>query len=319
MFKPIGKKTVRGKKRGSYFKHIMSFQNNSPEFIESLWEEYFKTGSTKALSDLAAAYEPLVKKIVGVFIRKKPANLEYDDLFQAGRMGLIDAISRFKTNTGASFKTYASIRIRGSIIDEINSMDWTPRSVRKNIRSVIKSIEKFYGHGGTENELLGLIAEDTEFSENNVETIISQMNRTHMVNVEPETFEFFAPSFDLTDQEFIIWFTMILSDNFTETEQLFIHLKYFQELNNKELSEILEVPNQELTNIRKRVLYKFSVLFNKENPYGEEPEGVEWNVKKNPVSYSNADSSLEKNIGLDENIIPKKGLFVKFKDTENET
>ena len=300
----------------------MSFQKNSPEFVEALWEEYFKTGSTKALSDLASAYEPLVKKIVGVFIKKKPANLDYDDLFQAGRMGLIDAISRFKTDTGASFKTYASIRIRGSIIDVINSMDWTPRSVRKNIRSVIKSIEKFYGHGGTENELLGLIAKDTDFTENNVETIISQMNRTHVVNIEPETFEFIAPSFDLTDQEFIIWFTMALSDNFTEIEKLYIHLKYFQELNNKELCEKLEVSQTELTNIRKRVLYKFSVIFNKENPYGEEPEGVEWNVKKTFENVETFDETMSKYLQNpnETNVkdLPHKGLFIKFKDTESE-
>ena len=256
----------------------MTFQKNDPEEVEALWQEYFTTRSSKTISKLAVAYEPLVRKIVGVYLKKKPANLEYDDLFQAGRMGLLDAISRFdpENDKGASFKTYASIRIRGSILDEINSMDWTPRSVRKNIKTVIKSIEKYYEHGHDEPTLISLISEDTDFNEKTVSTVMSQMNKTHIVNMEPEVVESHHQEVEMEDQEFMVWLTMSINEYFLEEEKMFIHLKYFQELDNKTIASQLGLPVKDLTLLRKQILYKFSILLNKEDPDIEEPPGIIW-------------------------------------------
>jgi len=284
----------------------MDLEKNDPDVVDDLWQQYLIKPSDKVLSQLLVAYEPLVKKIVGVYLKKKPANLDYDDLFQAGRMGLIDAISRFTPDKGASFKTYASIRIRGSILDEINSMDWTPRSVRKNIRSVISSIEKFYSNGGANGHIAHAVAEDTDFEKSNVEKIISQMNRTHMVNLEPDTFEFVSPSFDLSDQEFIIWFTMVVNDNFSDEEKLFISLKYFQEFDNKQMLKELALSPNEMNNLRKRVLYKFSVLLNRPNPFDKIPEGIMWqNGEDEAVNTTNIKTmqlkpSEEENLLIDE-------------------
>lgn len=273
---------------------LMNFEYNNIEHVEELWRQYFENPTSKITAELVSAYEPLVKKMVGVFLKKKPPGLDYDDLFQAGRMGLMDAITKFNPNSGASFKTYASIRVRGSILDEINSMDWTPRSVRQNIRSVIKSIEKFNGQTKTNHEMVSLIAEDTDFSEDSIETIVLQMNKTHMVSVEPESFEFLSPTVDLTDHEFIIWLTMVINENFNETEKVFIILKYFQELDNKSLMKELDCSYADLNSLRKIVLYKFSVIFGKPNPFDEIPEGVDWGSEnENEEHVEVSDEQLE--------------------------
>jgi RNA polymerase sigma factor for flagellar operon FliA len=79
---------------------------------------------------------PLVKRIAHHFMAKLPASVEVDDLIQAGLMGLLDAARNFDDGQGAQFETYAVQRIRGSILDELRSADWVPRSVRKNMRRI---------------------------------------------------------------------------------------------------------------------------------------------------------------------------------------
>jgi RNA polymerase sigma factor FliA len=284
----------------------MNFKKNNPEEVEALWNEYFKTRSPKTVSKLSSAYEPLVRKIVSVYLKKRPANLEYDDLFQAGRMGLLDAISRFDPSNGASFKTYASIRIRGSIIDEINSMDWTPRSVRKNIKTVIRSIEKYYEHEHNESELISLISQDTEFNEETISRVMTQINKTYMVNMEPEMFEQNTSELGYDDQEFMIWLTMSINEYFVEEEKIFINLKYFQELDNKTITSNMGLTLKDVNNIRKKVLYKFSVILNKPESYkAAPPEDIVWPSEfkdKKQKQESHIDSKVLKklpHLGLD--------------------
>ena len=67
-------------------------------------------------------------------LSKLPANVEIDDIVQAGLIGLMDAVSRYEENQGAQFETYATQRIKGAMLDELRAADWLPRSVRKNQR-----------------------------------------------------------------------------------------------------------------------------------------------------------------------------------------
>src|SRR5690606_10591025 len=87
---------------------------------------------------------------------KLPASIELDDLIQAGVVGLLDALSRFDANAGASFSTFASQRIRGAMIDELRTRDWLPRSVRRNARNVdacVRRLEQKLGRQPEEREI----------------------------------------------------------------------------------------------------------------------------------------------------------------------
>lgn len=92
-------------------------------------------------SHLLDEYLPIVRRIAVQMMARLPANVELDDLIQAGRMGLLDAWSRFEENTAASFETFASQRIRGAMLDELRAMDWAPRRVRQSAREVERAIQ----------------------------------------------------------------------------------------------------------------------------------------------------------------------------------
>ena len=81
-----------------------------------------------------------VKKLAHQFKAKLPANIDVDDLIQAGMIGLLDAMKRYENTHEAQFETYATLRIRGAMVDELRYMDWTPRSVRQSMRKIETAI-----------------------------------------------------------------------------------------------------------------------------------------------------------------------------------
>jgi RNA polymerase sigma factor for flagellar operon FliA len=103
-----------------------------------------------------AGYLPLVKRIAYLLMAKLPASVEVDDLIQNGLIGLLDAMDRFEDGMGAQFETYAVQRIRGSMLDGLRENDWLPRSVRKEMRRVeeaIRVLEHEIGRPPNETEL----------------------------------------------------------------------------------------------------------------------------------------------------------------------
>lgn len=86
-------------------------------------------------------YLPMVRRLASRMITKLPANVEMDDLIQAGMMGLMDAMTRYEQGHGAQFETFAMQRVRGAMLDELRGTDWVPRSVRKNQRSISEAVQ----------------------------------------------------------------------------------------------------------------------------------------------------------------------------------
>ncbi|MBX3592703.1 MAG: sigma-70 family RNA polymerase sigma factor, partial [Burkholderiaceae bacterium] len=85
-------------------------------------------------------YGPMVRRAASQLAAKLPANVELDDLAQAGMIGLFDAMTRFEAGQGAQFETFAMQRVRGAMLDELRSADWLPRSVRRNQRAIERAI-----------------------------------------------------------------------------------------------------------------------------------------------------------------------------------
>ncbi|MFM1988018.1 MAG: flagellar biosynthesis sigma factor [Pseudomonadota bacterium] len=122
-----------------------------------------KTGGTmytaRGTLDRSAAverYAPMVRRLASQMIARLPANVELDDLIQAGMIGLMDALSRYESGHGAQFETFAMQRIRGAMIDELRGSDWLPRSVRRNQRAVeaaIHAVEQKLRRPATEAEV----------------------------------------------------------------------------------------------------------------------------------------------------------------------
>ena len=107
-------------------------------------------------NDLLTEHMPLVKRLAHHMKAKLPPSVEVDDLIQAGMIGLLDAISRYEETHGAQFETYAVLRIRGAMLDELRSSDWLPRSMRQNMRKIeaaMSALQQKLGHAPSESEV----------------------------------------------------------------------------------------------------------------------------------------------------------------------
>ena len=123
---------------------------------EKLWLEFSKKPSTELREKIIIEYAGLVKIVAGKLSMYLGYNVEYDDLVGYGTFGLIDAIDKFDYDKGVKFETYASLRIRGAILDQIRKMDWLPRTVRqkqKRIDAAYNKIEAETGRLATDEEI----------------------------------------------------------------------------------------------------------------------------------------------------------------------
>lgn len=105
---------------------------------------------------LLTEHMPLVKRLAHHMKAKLPPSVEVDDLIQAGMIGLLDAINRYEDDHGAQFETYAVLRIRGAMLDELRASDWMPRSTRQNMRKVegaMQSLQQRLGRPPSESEV----------------------------------------------------------------------------------------------------------------------------------------------------------------------
>jgi RNA polymerase sigma factor for flagellar operon FliA len=107
------------------------------------------------------AYAQLVKRIAYQLAARLPANVQVDDLIQAGMIGLLDAMGNYDESQGAQFETYATQRIRGAMLDELREIDWAPRSVRKNARDIeqaVRALEQGLGRPPSEQQIADKLA-----------------------------------------------------------------------------------------------------------------------------------------------------------------
>jgi RNA polymerase sigma factor for flagellar operon FliA len=111
-------------------------------------------------NQLLTEHMPLVKRLAHHMKAKLPPSVEVDDLVQAGMIGLLDAISRYEETHGAQFETYAVLRIRGAMLDELRNSDWLPRSMRQNMRKIetaMSTLQQKLGHPPSESEVAKLL------------------------------------------------------------------------------------------------------------------------------------------------------------------
>ena len=161
----------------------MDDHNDEGAAIGQLWADYKGSDSRGARDRLIVHYSPLVKYVAGRVSVGLPQNIEQADLVSYGIFGLIDAIEKFDTTRGIKFETYAIARIKGSIIDELRSIDWVPRSVRAKARAVERAYTKL------ENELHRTpsdaeVATELGMSERDLQNVFNQISFVGLVALD---------------------------------------------------------------------------------------------------------------------------------------
>lgn len=241
---------------------------------KKLWEEYAKVKSPEVREKLILEYAPLVKLVAGRLSMYLGYNVEYDDLVGYGIFGLIDAIDKFDNMKAVKFETYASLRIRGAILDQIRKMDWIPRTIRqrqKRIDAAIKEIEAAKGRNATDGE----IAENLGISEEEFGDWQSQMKITNLVSLNEfmeqgsevpqennRNAHFDSPEEAVEKEELKIILEEALK-LLTEKERRVIELYYYEDLTLKEISNILEVSESRISQLHTRGLQKMKTKMGK--------------------------------------------------------
>ena len=232
-----------------------------------LLEEYAKMKSPEIREQLILEYAPLVKVVAGRLSMYLGYNVEYEDLVSYGIFGLIDAIDKFDPSKDVKFETYASLRIRGSILDQIRKMDWIPRTVRqkqKKIEEAVKRIETQTGRNASDEE----VARELGIAETELNEWQSQLKVTNVVSLnefveqggEPvmdarNNSHFAQPEESIQEEELkkVLGETMEL---LTEKERRVILLYYYEDLTLKEISNILEVSESRVSQLHTKALLK---------------------------------------------------------------
>lgn len=234
---------------------------------KKLWEEYGKAKTPEIREKIILEYAPLVKLVAGRLSMYLGYNVEYDDLVGYGIFGLIDAIDKFDSMKAVKFETYASLRIRGAILDQIRKMDWIPRTIRqrqKKIDAAIKQIEATYGRNATDEEIAAALGiPETELDEwqsqmkiTNVVSLNEFMEQGSEVPAENNRNAHFDSPEEVIEKEELKSVLTEALKLLTEKEKRVIELYYYEELTLKEISSILEVSESRISQLHTRGLQK---------------------------------------------------------------
>jgi RNA polymerase sigma factor FliA len=232
-----------------------------------LWEKYTKTKDPIIKEQLILEYAKLVKFVAGRLSMYLGSNVEFDDLTGYGIFGLIDAIDKFDYSKGIKFETYASLRIRGSILDNIRKMDWIPRSVRKKQKlmdAAIQKVEVEYGIGTSDDlvarelnisleELYKWQDQTSELSISSLEEFLDQGGEVKGERYTNERFD--QPELVVEKEEMKVMMIKAI-EGLTEKEKRVITLYYYEELTLKEISLIMEVSESRISQLHTKSLKK---------------------------------------------------------------
>ena len=240
-----------------------------------LWVEYAKSNQNPAIREkIILEYAPLVKLVAGRLSMYLGYNVEYEDLVSYGIFGLIDAIDKFDYTKSVKFETYASLRIRGAILDQIRKMDWIPRTIRqrqKQIDAVMRQIESEKGRVATDEEIaIGLGITNEEYVEwqskmkiTNVISLNEFLEQGSEVPNTPTGSRHFIMPEEAVEQEELKVMLMESLKLLTEKERKVIELYYYEDLTLKEISHVLEVTESRVSQLHTKALQKMKTKLGK--------------------------------------------------------
>lgn len=234
---------------------------------QELWNKFNDSRDPAIREKLIIEYSQLVKFIAGRMSIYFASNVEYDDLVSYGVFGLIDAIEKFDLGKGVKFETYASLRIRGAIIDSVRQMDWVPRTIRqknKEIEKTYTEIENKYGRAATDEEVadkLSISIDELHKTLNNISmsSIVSldeYLEQNYEIGVELS-----YSNSDLRPERYVeleeIKETLAKSiDVLPEKEKTVVSLYYFEELTLKEISAIMKVSESRISQLHTKAILR---------------------------------------------------------------
>lgn len=233
-------------------------QSTSP-YVEKLWQKFYNTKDDETKQKLIENYIPLVKHVVYRMNIKLPTYLEQDDLISYGIFGLIQAVDRYDIKKGVKFETYAYSRIRGSIIDELRKLDLIPQNIRKKakfLENIYSQLEQELGRSVSDRDICRkLKISQTELDE-------MYMEITPFTNLIPfDDFLFVEnkskakPEIQIEQMEVKKILAKAIN-SLSKQEKLVITLYYYEGLNFKEISEVLDLSQGRISQLHTKAILR---------------------------------------------------------------
>jgi RNA polymerase sigma factor for flagellar operon FliA len=212
-----------------------------------------------------AEYTPLVKRIAFLLLAKLPANVDVDDLIQNGMIGLLDAIERYEEVPGAQFKTYATQRIRGAMLDGLRENDWLPRNVRREMREVeaaIRQLEHAHGRPPSETDLAAALG----ISLAEYQKLLLEARGHQLIYIEDMADENGDPYLErhvdatsldplaLLEESGMHTAVAAALEALPEREKLMMALYYEQDLNLREIGEVMGVTESRVCQLHSQAI-----------------------------------------------------------------
>jgi len=231
----------------------------------SVASEYLQL-QRESTEEMVKRHAPLVRRIAYHLMGRLPPSVDVDDLVQAGMIGLLEAARNYATDRLASFETYAGIRIRGAMLDELRKTDWTPRSVHRKLREVtevVRQIENETGADAADAEVIRRMG----ISVQEYHQILADAASARLLSLSAPEDDDEGAALDVADQEGLGPQDRIEQEGMRhalvdaigglpEREQLVMSLYYEQELNLKEIGAVLGVTESRVCQIHGQALIR---------------------------------------------------------------
>jgi len=243
--------------------------------IQAIWEQFAQNNSPELRHVLITAYAPLVRFVVGRLGIPSTGLLEAEDLVSYGMIGLINAIDRYDPSRGVRFEAFASVRIRGAVIDQLRTLNWLPRSAISRIRqieSALATLEQKLGRPAREEEVASAIGVTTDryrqmLLETN-STVLSLDAPLSSLSQEDEVaslgellIDHSVPGpVEQAEQQELTDTLSRAVDNLPQRERLLLSLYYQEELTMKEISKILSVSESRVCQLHMQAVMRLRAV-----------------------------------------------------------
>ncbi|MHC4544222.1 MAG: FliA/WhiG family RNA polymerase sigma factor [Planctomycetota bacterium] len=242
--------------------------------IDQIWEQFHKTHGDHSRNRLMEHYRHLVRYAAERVHSKLPNKVELDDLISAGTFGLMDAIEAYDPERGVKFGTYCLPRIKGSILDELRSMDWVPRLVRTRAHQLARatqSLEASLGRKPTVKEIaekldmnmeefnrlrrdasaVNVVSLNTQYGEGDGEKDIREIDIIKDKKSDAPPIE--AQKRDLKN---------LLNKGLTRAERLIVVLYYYEEMTMKEIGTTLDLSESRVSQMHSSIVQRLKAQLN---------------------------------------------------------
>lgn len=237
----------------------MEQEEVSESELSQMWETYLQTRDNEARNALAEHYLPLVRYAAGRLAISLPSHVDRDDLLSSGFFGLLDAIERFDSERNIKFETYASVRIRGAMVDYLRAKDWMPVTARSRVRKysdVMTRLTNKLGRAPTDDE----IQQDMNLNDKEFRVLQGQLAMATMVPIDEmvsDTLEAASPSPSAKLEAEELRATLAKAiDKLPEKERVVVSLYYYDELTLKEIAQILHLTEARISQLHSKAVFR---------------------------------------------------------------